>query len=48
MKFELEAADCTWITHQLMKGIWNFKLVNFLDSPQEFNLNLCEFLLHFA
>jgi hypothetical protein len=25
MKFEPDAPDCTWIAHQLMKRIWNFK-----------------------
>jgi hypothetical protein len=35
MKFELEATDCTWITHQLLKRIWNFKLVSFLDLLHE-------------
>jgi hypothetical protein len=48
MKFELGSPDCTWKTHQLMKRIWNFKLVTFLDLLQEFNLNLFEFLLRFA
>jgi hypothetical protein len=39
MKFEQEAPDCTWMTHKLMKRIWSFRLVNFLDLLQELDLN---------
>jgi hypothetical protein len=36
MKSEQGAPDCIWIAHQLMKRIWNFKLVSFLDLLREF------------
>jgi hypothetical protein len=29
MKSEQGAPDCTWIAHQLMKIIWNFKFGEF-------------------
>jgi hypothetical protein len=29
MKSEQGAPDCTWIAHQLMKRIWNFKFGEF-------------------
>jgi hypothetical protein len=35
-KFGWEAPDCTWMTHQLMKRIWDSKLANF-DSPEDLN-----------
>jgi hypothetical protein len=48
MKSEQGAPDCTWIAHQLMKKIENFKLVSFLDLLREFRWNSFGFLLQFA
>jgi hypothetical protein len=48
MKSEPGAPDCTLIAHQLMKIIWNFKLVSFLNLLREFRWNSFDFLLQFT
>jgi hypothetical protein len=42
MKFEQDTLFCIWMTHPVMKEIWSFKLVSFLDLLQELDLNLFE------
>jgi hypothetical protein len=44
MKFEQEAHVRTGITDQIMKRIWSFKFERLLDSLQELDPNLIEFL----
>jgi hypothetical protein len=42
-EFEQEAPNYTWMTFQLMKGVWNLNLCDFLDLLQEVGSNSFEF-----
>jgi hypothetical protein len=43
MQFELGAPVCAWISFQLMKGIWKFEFMSFLDLLQEFDSKSFDF-----
>jgi hypothetical protein len=43
MQFELGAPVCAWMTFQLMKGIWKFEFMSFLDLLQEFDSKSFDF-----